>query len=152
MNARYRRFGACALVVAEMLSLVSGLPVETEATWTDAELSTGAGLQAGTVTAPTGLQCSAGLGILAPVTFTWTAPATGGLTRGSYRWSVSGSLTGSGVLAAAATSVSISTALLVGTGTGTFRLYAVGPGGWESTPVSGTITFIAGLASVCSVP
>ncbi|MDW4573737.1 hypothetical protein R8Z57_13230 [Microbacterium sp. M3] len=150
MRVRGRRLGACALVVAGMLCIASVPPVKTEAAWSDAEIGTGAGLVAGAVSVPTGLQCSAAVGLLGPVTFTWTAPA-GGLARDSYRWTVTGGLAGTGTLPTTATSVSLTSPTL-GLGTGTFRLYAVGPGGWEASPVSGTITFVLGVASVCTVP
>lgn len=146
---RARRVGAAALMLAGVLCAGALAPARTEAAWTDREAASDATLQAGTVAPVTGMTCATGLLILAPVTFSWSAP-TGGLARTSYRWTVTGSLNGSGVLAATATSVSLTTGLL-GLGTGTFSLYAVGPGGWESAPKTGTLTFVTGLLSSCSV-
>lgn len=97
------------------------------------------------------MSCSAGL--LQPVTFTWTAPP-GGLGRTGYRWTVAGGLSGSGTLPANATSVVLSTGLL-GIGSGTFALYAVGPGGWESSAKTGSLSFLTvvlDVVSSCSVP
>jgi hypothetical protein len=73
------------------------------------------------------------------------------LARTGYRWTVTGGLAGSGTLLAGATSVTLSSGLL-GIGSGTFSLYAVGPGGWESTVKAGTLGFTTGLLSSCSVP
>lgn len=145
---RARRVGA-AVMLAGVLCAASLAPARTEAAWTDREIASEATLRAGTVMPVTNMTCATGLLILAPVTFSWSAPV-GGLARTSYRWTVTGSLNGSGVLAANATSVSLSSGLL-GLGTGTFSLFAVGPGGWESPPKTGTLTFLTGLLSSCSV-
>lgn len=146
---RARRVGA-AVVLAGVLCAASLAPAQTDAAWIDREVASEATLRAGTVMPVTSMTCATGLLILAPVTFSWTAPV-GGLARSSYRWTVTGSLNGSGVLAANATSVSLNSGLL-GLGTGTFSLFAVGPGGWESPPKTGTLTFLTGLLSSCSVP
>ncbi|WP_164861715.1 hypothetical protein, partial [Microbacterium sp. CPCC 204701] len=146
---RARTVGAAALILAGALCAGALAPAPTEAAWTHREVASDATLQAGTVMPPPNMTCATGLLILAPVTFSWSAP-TGGLTRSSYRWTVTGSLNGSGVLAANATSVTLSSGLL-GLGTGTFSLYAVGPGGWESSPKTGTLSFLTGLLSSCSV-
>lgn len=146
---RTRRVGAAALMLAGVLCASALAPARTDAAWTGREVASDATLQAGTVAPVTDMTCATGLLILAPVTFSWSTP-TGGLARTSYRWTVTGSLHGSGVLAANATSVSLGTGLL-GIGTGTFSLYAVGPGGWESAPKTGTLTFMTGLLSSCSV-
>ena len=149
MNRR-RRAGVATLVLAGVLCAGALAPVETEAAWVDAEVGTSSSLAAGSVSPVVTMNCAPGLGILAPVTFTWSAPV-GGLTRASYRWTVTGGLTGADVLTANATSLSLSSGLL-GIGTGTFSLYAVGPGGWESAPKTGTVSFLTGLLSSCSVP
>lgn len=127
-----------------------GMFVTTEAAWVDPERATGT-FTAGTVSPVTSMSCTSGL--LQPVTFTWTAPV-GGVTRTGYRWTVTGGITGSGTLAANATSVVLTTGVL-GLGSGTFSLYAVGPGGWESTAKTGTlgfVTVVVNVVSSCSVP
>jgi hypothetical protein len=150
---RARRVGAAVMLVG-VLCAASLPPARsesawTEAAWTDREIASDATLRAGTVIPVTDMTCATGLLVRAPVTFSWTPPV-GGLARTSYRWTVTGSLNGSGVLAPNATSVSLSTGLL-GLGSGTFSLFAVGPGGWESPPKTGTLTFLTGLLSSCSV-
>lgn len=137
--------GATALACVVLAAAVAP-PAPTDAAWTDLERGTGA-FSAGAVTPVTQMTCAAGL--LQPVEFTWTAPV-GGLTRSGYRWTVTGGINGSGVLTAAATTVSLSSGLL-GIGSGTFSLYAVGPGGWESTAKTGTLSFTTGLLSSCNV-
>lgn len=149
MNRR-RRAGAAGVMLAAVLCAGSLAPLETDAAWVDAEVGTSSSLTAGTVSPVVTMSCAPGLGLLAPVTFSWTA-TVGGLTRTEYRWTVTGGLSGSGVLAANATSVTLGSTLL-GLGTGTFSLYALGPSPWESAPKTGTITFVTGLLSSCSVP
>jgi hypothetical protein len=122
-------------------------PRSTLAAWTDTEYARGT-LQAGIVSPPTNLQCSAG--VLTPPTFTWTLPA-GGLTRSGFTWSLSGSFTGGGTLASTATSVTVPGALL-SIGSGTFRLVANGPGGWTSTQVTGSLGMLTAVLYTCSVP
>ena len=85
---------------------------------------------------------------------TWNAP-TAGLPVAGYRWTLTGGLTGNGTLGASATSVTLFSSGLLVLGSGTFSLYAVGPGGWESTRVTGTVTVLSlllGVTSSCSVP
>lgn len=123
-------------------------PQSTLAAWTASEYGRGS-LQAGTVNPPTNLQCTAG--VLTPPTFTWTLPAAGGLTRSGFTWSLSGGFTGGGTLGASATSVTVPGGLL-GIGSGTFRLVANGPGGWTSTPVTGTLGMLTAILYSCSVP
>lgn len=137
--------GAVALLLAGTVVLAP--PQSTLAAWTDTEYATGS-LQAGTVSPPTNLQCTAGLAT--PPTFTWTLPV-GGLTRTGFTWSLSGAFTGGGTLGASATSVTVPGGLL-GLGTGTFRLVANGPGGWTSTAVTGTVGMLTALLYSCSVP
>ena len=149
MNRRGRAVAA-GMVLAAVVCAGALAPVETDAAWVDAEVGTSSGLAAGTVSPVVTMSCAPGVGILAPVTFSWSAPG-GGLSRTGYRWTVTGALSGSSTLAANATSVSLGSGLL-GIGTGTFSLYAVGPGGWESTPKTGTLSFLTGLLSSCSVP
>lgn len=149
-GGRRRRLAAVALglVAASVALMPARYP--TEASWTDSEHATGA-LAAGTVTPVTQMTCTAGL--LQPVRFSWTAPS-GGLARTGYRWTVSGGLVNSGTLPADATTLQLSTALL-GLGSGTFSLYAVGPGGWESSAKTGSLTFarvVLDVLSSCSVP
>ncbi|GAA5211641.1 hypothetical protein [Microbacterium kyungheense] len=148
---RRRRGVAAALALAGILGVAAMEPTPTEAAWVGAEVGTSSSLQAGTVAPVTQMTCTAGL--LQPVTFSWTAPA-GGLTRTSYRWTVTGGLTGSGTLAAGATSVSLNTGIL-GLGAGTFSLFAVGPGGWEAVAKTGSLSFatvVLDVLSTCSVP
>ncbi|SCF21272.1 hypothetical protein [Micromonospora chokoriensis] len=143
---RRRLAGAVALLLAGPVVVLP--PAEsTMAAWTDTEYGTGS-LQAGTVSPPTNLQCTAGLAT--PPTFTWTLPV-GGLTRSGFTWSLSGGFSGGGTLAPTATSVTVPGALL-SIGSGTFRLVANGPGGWTSTPVTGTLSMLTGLLYSCSVP
>ncbi|MDR6905953.1 hypothetical protein J2X63_001639 [Agromyces sp. 3263] len=149
MTRRQRVAAAGVLLVAASVALCT-TTAQTDAAWSDTEVGTGS-FAAGSVTPVTTMTCTAGL--LQPVTYNWTAPA-GGLTRTGYRWTVTGALSGSGTLAPAATSVTLSTGLL-GLGSGTFSLYAVGPGGWESTAKTGTLSFatvVLDVLSSCSVP
>lgn len=150
MTARGRqRLRLATIALATVLCLTVATPISTEAAWTDTEVGRSDTLKAGTVTPVTGMTCHGGL-LVAPVVFSWPPPV-GGLTRTSYRWTVTGAISGSGTIASpSATSVSLTTGLL-GLGTGNFSLYAVGPGGWESVAATGTLTFITGLASTCSV-
>lgn len=139
---------AAAALACFVLAGTATAPSLTAAAWTDQEVATSSLLTAGTVTPVTVMSCSAGA--FQPVTFNWTPPA-GGLTRSGYRWTVTGVISGSGVLAASATSVQLNSGLL-GLGSGTFSLYAVGPGGWESVPKTGSLSFLTGILSSCSVP
>jgi hypothetical protein len=152
IRGRLRRRTLAAVLAAV---LVVALPVvgrvgSAEAAWGRTTVATGT-FTAGTVSPARNMTCTAGL--LTPITFNWQAP-TGGLTRTGYRWTVTGGLTGSGTLAANATSVTLAGSL-VAIGSGTFSLYAVGPGGWESVPVTGsvaTLSLVLGLTTTCSVP
>ncbi len=150
MTGRQRVAAAGLLLVAASVALCT-TTAQTDAAWSDTEVGTSSQLSAGTVAPVTQMTCTAGL--LQPVTYSWTAPA-GGLARTGYRWTVTGALSGSGTLAPTATSVTLSTGLL-GLGSGTFSLYAVGPGGWQSTAKTGTLTFatvVLDVLSSCSVP
>ena len=148
---RLARRGAAVLALAGVLCAGAMAPSSTEAAWTDQEVGRGS-LAAGTVMPVTNFRCTAS-GLLQPVTFSWDAPALGGLTRSGYRWTLSGGLSGTGVLAAGATSVTIGGGLLT-VGTGTLSLVGLGPGGWQSTPATGTVTVTSvlgiGLLSSCS--
>lgn len=148
---RRLRAGASALALGAALCAWTFAPAQTEAAWVDAEVVTG-GFTAGEVKPATGLRCSGGL--LQPVTFLWTPPASG-LPRTGYRWTVTGSLSGSGTLPATATSITLNNLGLLTLGSGTFSLYTVGPGGWESkTPATGSLFAVSllgiGLAASCS--
>lgn len=152
MTARRRRLGLAAVALAGVLCFAVAAPSSTEAAWTDKEVGSG-GLTAGEVMPATALQCTGG-GVLAPVTFKWTPPTTGFNPTG-YEWTVTGSLTGSGVLPAGATSVTLSSLSVLTVGSGTFSLYSLGPGGWRSkTPVTGSLFAISvlgiGLLAACS--
>lgn len=150
MKAREkRRLRVATIALASVLCLAVATPVSTEAAWTDTEVGRSTSLAAGTVNPVITMTCSAGL--LSPITFTWTAPAAGGLTRTGYRWTVSGSWTLTGTLSATATSEQFASGLLA-VGSGTFSLYAVGPGGWESLVKTGSMSYLTGLATGCSVP
>ncbi|MEU5551957.1 hypothetical protein ABZ738_19495 [Micromonospora sp. NPDC047793] len=138
--------GTAALVLAFTVGVLAP-PRSTMAAWTGTEYGQGT-LQAGTVSPPTNLQCSAGT--LTPPTFTWTLPV-GGLTRSGFTWSLSGSFTGGGTLGPTATSVTVPGGLL-SIGTGTFRLVANGPGGWTSTQVTGSLGMLTAVLYTCSVP
>jgi hypothetical protein len=67
-----RRGLAAALALAGLLSIGMLQPAPTEAAWSRAEVASGSGLQAGTVTPVTQMTCTAGAA--QPVVFTWTAP------------------------------------------------------------------------------
>ncbi|QOC92152.1 hypothetical protein [Micromonospora craniellae] len=137
--------GTAALALTFAVAVLAP-PQSTLAAWTDTEYGRGS-LQARTVSPPRNLQCSAG--VLTPPTFTWTLPASG-LTRSGFTWSLSGGFTDGGTLGPA-TSVTVPGALL-GIGSGTFRLVANGPGGWTSTPVTGTLGMLTAVLYTCSVP
>lgn len=142
--------GAAALALVGLLCAAVSVPSSTEAAWVDQEISRGS-VAAGIVQPAAGLNCSGGL--LQPVTFRWTAPS-GGLPRTAYRWAVTGDLTGSGTLDATATSITLVNISLLRLGSGTFSLWAVGPGGWESVPVTGSLFALSllgiGLVASCS--
>ena len=151
--SRRRRSAAAGVVLAAALCAGTLAPVETDAAWVDAEVGTSSSLAAGVVAPAAGLRCT-GSGLLQPVTYTWNAP-TAGLPVAGYRWTLTGGLTGNGTLGASATSVTLFSSGLLVLGSGTFSLYAVGPGGWESTRVTGTVTVLSlllGVTSSCSVP
>ena len=148
MTGRRRRLSAAVVALAGVLCLASLAPASTDAAWTDKEVGSSGTVTAGTVAPVTAMTCTDGL--LAPITFRWTAPA-GGLTRTGYRWVVSGSWSLNGTLAANATSQQFASGLL-SLGSGTFSLYAVGPGGWESLVKTGSMSYLTGLVTGCSVP
>ncbi|MHC2998574.1 hypothetical protein OB08_04930 [Microbacterium sp. HJ5] len=138
---------AAGALAALVLAGVMAPALPTTAAWTDRETATTSTLTAGRVQPANQLACTAG--IASPITFTWSAP-NGGLTRTGYRWAVTGGLTASGTLAANATTLQLTSGLL-GIGSGMFSLYAVGPGGWESTARTATVSFTTGLLSACTV-
>lgn len=149
MKAREkRRLRVATIALASVLCLAVATPVSTEAAWTDTEVGRSTSLAAGTVTPVTGMTCDAGLA--APITFNWTPPLNG-LARTGYRWTVTGTWSLSGTLAANATTQSFANGLLA-IGSGTFSLYAVGPGGWESTVKTGSMSVLTALLTGCSVP
>lgn len=138
--------GAAALsLCAHAIALVP--PESTDAAWTDTEYGSGS-LTAGTVNPPTNLACSAG--VLTAPTFTWDLP-TGGLPRSGFTWTLTGGFSGGGTLGPTATSVNIPGGLLT-IGSGTFSLSANGPGGWTSTPVTGSVAMLTAILYSCSVP
>lgn len=151
MTRRSRRVVVAAVAAVALIATAAFAPHPaewTDAAWTDVEVARG-GFTAGTVSPVVTMTCTPG-GAVSATRFSWTAP-TGGLTRTGYRWTVTGGLSGSGTLAASATSVDLPVGLL-GIGTGTFSLYAQGPGGWESTPKTGTLTYVTAILASCSVP
>lgn len=143
------------VIIALALAVVAGVPhpQQTLASWTAPQYASGP-LTAGTVAAPTALQCSGGL--LTNLTFSWTAPV-GGLPRSGYAWTVTPNglgPSGSGSAPSSATSVTLPSNILA-IGTGAFSITATGPGGWSSTPVTGTVTVIGVVVPVstsCTVP
>jgi hypothetical protein len=149
MRMPRRRTLVTVAAVGVVIAAISLAPRATVAAWADREVATSSTLTAGTVSPDTTMTCTPG-GLTSATRFSWTAP-TGGLTRASYRWTVTGGLTGSGTLASSATFVDLPTGLL-GIGSGTFSLYAVGPGGWESVAKTGTLTYVTAILASCSVP
>lgn len=146
-----RRRGVVAAAVVAVLGLVAitGLQA-TDAAWTDRVMTRGT-VTAATISQPLDLRCSAGL--LQPAVFSWTPPSTGPAPIG-YRWSVTGGLSGGATLPASARSVSLNAGLL-GLGSGTFSLVTVGPGGWESQPVTGRVSItrvVVDVLTSCSLP
>lgn len=144
------------VIIALALAGVAGMPhpQPTLASWTTPQYASGS-LTAGTVAAPTVLHCSGGL--LTNLTFRWTAPV-GGLSRSGYTWTVTPNglgPSGSGSAPSSATSVTVPSNILA-IGTGTFSITATGPGGWNSTPVTGSVTVIGALgvpvSTSCTVP
>lgn len=144
-----RRAALLAAAGVLAISLAAATPRPTVAAWADTEVATGASLGAGTVAPVVTMTCTPG-GLGVATRFSWTAPS-GGLSRGGYRWIVTGTLTGSGTRPASATFVDLPTGLL-GIGSGTFSLYAVGPGGWESAPKTGSLAYLTAILATCSVP
>lgn len=150
---RIRALGAAAaLVIVAQTALTTGQS-QTLASWSDAEHASGS-FAAGTVDPPQGLSCGP-TGLLQPVRYNWSHPA-GGLERTGYRWTASGpGGSPSGNLGPSATSVTLAQGLL-GLGIGTFTLRAVGEGGWESEPVTGSYSVLGLLGltalSSCSIP
>lgn len=134
-----------ALALVAGLGLAAGAlavhgPAETTlAAWGDAEFARGE-MTAGEVRPAQNLSCNKPV-LASRLDFSWTNP-TGGLTRQQYRWEfydpgllgIGAGATRTGTLTAGATSVSIPVVLgdLLDVGTGHFRLYAVGPGSWET--------------------
>ncbi|MCO1340133.1 hypothetical protein BJH93_14745 [Kocuria polaris] len=151
-------FKTRALALLAGLGLAAGalavsVPAQpTLAAWADAEFGRG-NLAAGEVLRAQNLSCNKPA-LLSRLDFSWTNP-TGGLTRQQYRWEfynpgvlgIGAGPTSTGTLAASATSVQVPVSLL-SAGTGHFRLYAVGPGGWESG-VQHTYTVTTGLLISC---
>lgn len=151
-HSKWRRgAGSVIVIAAAVLALTAPpAPAPTLASWTDSEYGTGS-LTAGTVSPPTNLHCTAGL--LQPARFFWDLPS-GGVTRTGFHWTVTGGLSGSGDLGPTVTTVELNSGL-IGLGSGTFTLYAQGPGQWQSTTVSGSLSLIKiilDVNSTCSVP
>lgn len=139
MKHRYR------VILALTLAGAAGVlhPQQTLASWSTPQYVSSS-LTAGTVAKPTALQCSAGL--LTKLSFSWTAPV-GGLPRSGYTWTVVPNglgPSGSGSALSSASSVTVPSNILA-IGTGTFSITASGLGGWNSIPVTGTVTVIGAL-------
>lgn len=145
---------ACALltVVACMLPI----PASTAAGWVGAENATGR-FATGIVAPPTGLVCSVNQA-QSTVTFSWRSPV-GGLTRIGYTWDQSdpspGGVQKGGVLGVEFRSYTFRPSLPA-VGSGRFQISAIGPGGWRSAPLWGTVSRKQPLRGStewgCSVP
>lgn len=144
-------FGVLALAAA----VIAFPPQATLASWSDSEYPSAA-LAAGTLNPPISVGCSGG-GLLSPITFTWSAPATGIVPTG-YHWTLATKTllgpTGSGDVAT--TSATIPAAGLLGAGTSTFTVISTA-GGWTSasgpTGTYGVASVLfVGLVTSCSVP
>ncbi|GHD04282.1 hypothetical protein GCM10008096_11420 [Zhihengliuella salsuginis] len=124
----------------------------TRAAWADPEVGRGS-LAAGEVLPVQNLSCNKPV-LASRLDFSWANPA-GGLTRQQYRWEfydpgllgIGSPPTRTGTLAATATGVQVPVSLL-SAGTGHFRLFAVGPGGWE-TGVQHTYNVTTALLVSC---
>jgi hypothetical protein len=157
---RSRRIAVAGGLLLVLATVIVSAPDVTLASWSDTERGTGS-MAAGTLNPPGTLSCSGG-GLLAPVTFSWAAPAGGAnvIAPTGYHWTlVSKALlgpTGSGDVLAPAQSVTIPSAAILAAGSSTFTVTATGPGGWTSAPgPTGTMSVISvvlGLLSGCSVP
>ncbi len=134
-------------VATVVVIVVLGSVAPSSASWTVTQYHN-VTITTPTVSPVTIMSCTAGA--LSPVTFNWTLPV-GGLTRTGFSYTVSGSFSDSGTLAASATSKQFTTGLL-GIGTGTFSLVATTASGWTSVPKTGTLTFVTAILSSCSVP
>ncbi|MGC5054433.1 hypothetical protein ACLQ2S_23605 [Micromonospora sp. DT48] len=143
-----RRWLAGVLALSLWIHAMALAPARsTLAAWTDTEFGSAA-LAAGTVDPPTDLACMAGQ--LTPPAFTWDLPA-GGVARSGFTWFLSDGFSGGGTLGSNDTSIVVPGVLLA-VDTGTFTLYANGPGGWTSTPVTGSLGMLTDELYFCSVP
>src|SRR6218665_2380487 len=144
----------CALltVVACMLPI----PASTAAGWVGAENATGR-FATGIVAPPTGLVCSVNQA-QSTVTFSWRSPV-GGLTRIGYTWDQRdpspGGVQKGGVLGVEFRSYTFRPSLPA-VGSGRCQISAIGPGGWRSAPLWGTVSRKQPLRGStewgCSVP
>lgn len=135
--ARRRRIVVSSLVATLALAVIAAVAAPASvAGWSDGERAAGA-FTAGTVEPPTHLAC-ASMALDEALSFTWTPPS-GGLSQTEYRWTLASK---SGVIAGSADDVDLPASVLGIILNGTFSMYAVGPGGWRSTPVTATVTTI----------
>src|SRR6218665_1573279 len=145
---------ACALLA--VVACILPIPASTAAGWVGAESTTGR-FATGIVAPPTGLVCSVNQ-VQSTVTFSWRSPV-GGLTRIGYTWDQSdpspGGVQKGGVLGLESRSYTFSPSLPA-VGSGRFQISAIGPGGWRSAPLWGTVSRkqpLRGSAEWgCSVP
>ncbi|GAB15000.1 hypothetical protein ARGLB_080_00640 [Arthrobacter globiformis NBRC 12137] len=146
------------LAVVGLFTLAAALmvapPEPTTAAWTLPQGAQGT-FTAGTVLPPTSLMCTAG-GLLTKAAFSWTAPVSGGLTRTEYQWTLTpqgGTASLPNRLPASATELTVDAGVL-DLGISTVSLVAIGPGGWRSVAVEGTVSRVSligiPVASGCS--
>jgi hypothetical protein len=134
------------LAVVGLLTLAGALmvapPEPTTAAWTLPQGAQGT-FTAGIVLPPTSLTCSGGL--LKNATFSWEAPTEGLQPISGYEWT----LTPQGGSPSAPNATTNTSAPMppdiLNAGTSTFSLVAVGPGGWKSAAVQGTIYRLAAI-------
>lgn len=144
-----RRVPLVIAAAAALLVVGGAAAQQVDASWVDSERAS-ATFAATTMQPPAQLRCVQS-GLLQPVVLAWDPPTSGAPVTG-YRYTL-----GSGapvVLPASQTTVTLSGGLLA-LGSSTFSLYALGPGTWESSPVTATVTrttVIVNLSTSCSVP
>ncbi|KAA9089143.1 fibronectin type III domain-containing protein [Microbacterium radiodurans] len=146
---RRHRLGAVGVAVLLCAGVATGAPpVESDAAWSDAEQASGS-VSTLRVASPGAVRC-ANQGLLQQAVVTWSPPPDDATILG-YQWSLDGGAR-SPTLPSSTRSVTVSGGLLQ-LGTFEFRLYAIGPGGWEAEATNRprvSIVSLAGLGVLAS--
>lgn len=137
---------ALAALGVALVVFASGRAIDVDASWIDREHARST-FTAATMQPPSNLRCTQS-GLLQPVILAWNPPSTGPAVTG-YRYTVGANAPVT--LTASQTTATIANGLL-NFGSYTFSLRAVGPGGWESAPVTATVSQLTSAITGCSVP